>query len=276
MEAVDRVLAKWLTELPPDLCTRPSQTSAKGGSKTNIWRSLLFMTYNTALMQFHRHRPFELRDVDNAVEASDSEICTEAASSLIQIFDDLQQLDLLGRCWFSAPSSLFTAMLQISGELKSSNPILTLRYKEKYDSGLYCLKKLSKHWLYATSIFHLFQNSFSKPRHATSAATTAGGPPAIIPEQVSPELESPTTTSSTGAPVPGSHAMEHHPQNGNIQEMNWMQLFSLGDANTSNINMEQNRWLTSINDWQSLYWSDPLANMRLDDNFGDLQFDWTR
>lgn len=249
---VDTTLAQWLTQLPEELKWRSSQSNA------DPWVLLLHLTYNTALTLFHRPRTSDVGDFSS----SDETICSDSSTTMLKIFEELRLQSGLRYCWFWAPSCLFTAMLQISGEMKCQNPILLLQCREKYDSGLLSLRKMTKYWLFATSILRLFQYSATKP------VQTPSRPNATIQD-----LESPLGTASSLGAISNSNIGMHQISD-TQQEMNWTQLLSLSDSNLENMNVENNRWLSSLNEWQSLYWSDPLTNIRLDDSLGDFHTDW--
>ena len=266
IEAVDNALAEWLLSLPPSL--RDKSTGETGN------HSLLMMhlTYNTALIQFHRSL-FDVRDEDAGAEtAGDREICAEAASNIIRIFDWLCHNSGLRHCFFWASNSLFTAMLEINGQLRRSNPILALRCKEKYESGISSLRRLTRYWLFATSVLRLFESNSMKAAHDRADMLSSS----LSAEQVSPDQESPFTRM---APA-GSHLNSTgqliglNADSSQQNTMDWIQCLSFGDPNAGNMNVERNRWQHSIEEWQSLYWSDPLDNIRLEDNFGQFQYDW--
>jgi transcriptional regulatory protein AMDR len=314
VEAVDNALAQWLVELPPYLRDR----SAKMASSTTMMRAgedgdrcyqssvmLLHLTYNAVLIQFHRFLSNErggdgleggsssrTTEQERMQTAGDKEICAEAASNIIQIFERLGAATSGGFrcCCFWAPHALFTAMLEVGGQLKSVNPILAVRSKEKYESGLRSLRKLTRYWLFATSVLRLFEsNSIKPPRRETAASSShRRRETSASSEQASPDQESPLATISSAGAVSnsgGSFMAMNHQEPGNQQQqqnqhqqqqttMDWVQMFSYGDPNIGNMHVERNRWQNSLEEWQSLYWSDPLDNIRLEDNFGQFQYEW--
>lgn len=271
LELVDAALAEWLVELPTDFQEYSRQTAVEW----DYWPSLLHLTYNTVLVQFHRRLDDSDSDPSSHSAGNDEDICAGAASNIIRIFDQLDQHSALRFCWFWAPSTLFTAMLEIRGQLKCRNPILALRIKEKYDAGLLSLHKLTRHWLYATSILRLFQsNSIEKSQKDT--ANQERSTPRT--DHNIPEWESPAATVSSLGAISNSATQgvasmlsQSHPD---AQEMDWVRLQQYADPATVNMHVEQNRWHNSLNEWQSVYWSDPLASIHLEDNFGQFRFDW--
>lgn len=173
---IDLALAQWLINLPPELREQGSTSEREPGP----WSQMILLTYNAVLIQFHRPMAKLGRDESTLASSSDEEICAEAASAIIHLFERLQQQSALKYCWFSAPSTLFTALLQISGQLKCDNPIRALRAQEMYDSGLRSLRKLARHWLFAASLWRLFQSNLIKP---TQTAPGQGG---IVPAELDP------------------------------------------------------------------------------------------
>ncbi|EXJ84241.1 hypothetical protein A1O3_04908 [Capronia epimyces CBS 606.96] len=262
LEVVDRALAEWSMHLPPVL--RESSTGLM--MDTSPWVPLLHLTYNTVLIQFHRTTSHHANS-HARIASSDREICADAASNIIKNFQCLREHGALQSCWFWAPSSLFTAMLQISGELKCHNSILALRYREKYDSGLLSLRKLSRHWLFAVSVLRLFQSNANKPAENT-AGLNLTSPSSVIANQL--EEDSSLTSVSRAEVMSTSTATAVHSTLGQVppQEMEWVQPPTLGDTSVGSMHLELNRWQNNLNEWQSLYWSDPLANISLEDILG--------
>ena len=267
LEVVDSALADWLVGLPPEL----RENSAQRSTDTGPWPLLLHLTYYTILIQFHRPLSSSREGASVGDSSSDDEICADAASNIIRIFEHLCQRSALHHCWFWTYSTLFAAMLQISGELKCKNPILALGVKKKYESGLHSLRGLSRHWLFAVSVLRLFQSNASKPTQQLPGRLQHTP---TIADQTSPEGSSLAMLSPVGwmSSSVGSttHLNMEQPQ---PREMEWIQPFSFGSENTGDMDLERNRWQSNLNDWQSRYWSDPLANIYLEDNFGRFQWD---
>lgn len=273
LEIVDSALVEWLICLPLDLREHPRQSTADW----NPWALLLHLAYNTVLIQFHRPLSETADDLSPGNASNDDDICADAASNIVQIFEQLDQRSVLRYCWFWAPSTLFTAVLQLSGQLRCKNPILAFRVREKYDSGMLSLRKLTRHWLFATSVLRLFQSNSIEPSRKASGRhhRVASSPTA---DQIPPEQESPAVTVSSLGSIPSSTARamasDLNGDQPDPQEMDWMRLLQYGDANALNMHVEPNRWQNSLNEWQSIYWSDPLASIRLEDNLGEFRFEW--
>ena len=230
LDAFDKALASWRINLPPELRAYEDDTESP-------WPAMLHLAYNTALLQFHRL----------TAGPEDADICADAAATIVQIFGLLSGRSMLPLCWFWAPSALFAAILQVDCQVKCGNPIRALHAKTKYDTSLAVLRRLGRHWLFATSVLRLFQSN-----------SIAGGR-----EDASPNQSPVASLSASGQVVtvqPGQHA-----------EMGWVQPFSY-DANMEFPNMERNHWQSHPDQWQSLYFSDPLANIYLGENFGDFSY----
>ena len=269
LDRVDAALADWLIKFPPDLC---QQTGWRPSGGPGPWSLLLHLTYNTFLIQVHR--PMLSNTMGDTVvpeSSADEKMCLDATSNIIQLFEQLIQQSALPRCWFWAPTSLFTALLYLRNQLKLSNPILRLRVNEKYESGMRSLKKLSRHWLFATSVWRLFQSNSIKTAVAPGLAGETSG-------QISSETDSPQVTVSSIEDSTGQNntSTATHTDQFQLQDMNWIQPLGSGQSPDATYAMlvERNRWQDSLEDWQSIYWSDPLANIRLPECPGEFQLDW--
>ncbi|OAQ65877.2 fungal specific transcription factor [Pochonia chlamydosporia 170] len=269
LDAIDAALAEWLMSLPPLMAS----SSAPGP-----WSSLLHLTYNTVLLQFHRSASHLTGNSHDSERTGDEEICSDASTNIIQIFETLHQNSFLRSCWFSGPSSLFAAMLQISGQLQSANPILALRARTKYESSLVTLRKLSRYWLFATSVWRLFQSNSIRAEKEKLRKNGESTVPAAT-DEVSPPQFSPADLSVSSIAGPGSNSEQiitggssypTHTQHST--EMDWVQMLSFNDPNLTLMNVESNRWQNNPDQWNSLYFSDPLANIQLGDHFAYMQF----
>ena len=58
-----------------------------------------------------------------------------------------------------AVDALFTTLIQLSAEIRVSNPILSAYAKRRFDSALDALRLLAEYWLNAESILRLFEDS---------------------------------------------------------------------------------------------------------------------
>lgn len=263
LDELDTRLAEWFVGLPPSL--RGYRGHREGQDDPNPL--LLHLTYNAVLIQFHRLATRSGHDGAEIDSRAHEEICVDAASNIIQIFEQLIQQSNLHRCWFAAPSFLFTATLQVRAQIKSENPILGLKARSGYDSGLKSLRNLSRHWLFAASVWRLFRSN-SVP------ATGAGAPASASPEP------SPATTNSSMQFVPAvsdQNGTEAYPSRihdrDTTNEMGWVTLADPASWTAMDMYPEQDRWQQSLSSWQSAYWSDPLAASCLYGELGDLNLD---
>ena len=61
--------------------------------------------------------------------------------------------------WISDTNAIFTAMVQVSMELRFSNPVLAINALRRFDFSLFSLRKLAEYWIYAESILRIFEES---------------------------------------------------------------------------------------------------------------------
>ncbi|OAA60332.1 Transcription factor [Niveomyces insectorum RCEF 264] len=271
-DVIGAALAEWLGNLPPDF----REHSREAQNEWDRWPLLLHLTYNTVLIQFHR----PLRDADATSMSTPTssyaeDICADSASNIIRIFDQLDRHSALRYSWFWSPNALFTAMLELHGQLKCQNPILAFQIREKYNAGLLSLRRLTRYWLYATSVLRLFQSNSLETTQRTAAArrtsTSAGDQPFIDQQSPCETVSSLGAASTSNARGITSMVDANQPD---PQEMDWVRLLQYGDGSHMNMHVERNRWHNSLTEWQTLYWSDPLASIDLGDGVGDFQFDW--
>lgn len=150
LENADEALANWCLMLPLSL--------QLGASMFNVWSSSLHLTYNNLLILLHRPRPkTPLENQDHGL--NDADICSASAVTITGIFEDLRKHNKISVLWYSDVNALFTAMVQISVELRFRNPVLAINALRRFDSGLSSLQCLAEYWINAESIFRLFQES---------------------------------------------------------------------------------------------------------------------
>ncbi|OKL55522.1 hypothetical protein UA08_09211 [Talaromyces atroroseus] len=253
LDAVDASLAQWLANLPlefrQDAALRPSK-------ERNPWPLLLHLTFNTVLVLFHRSPVASRAGSDTGTDGTaDEEICYEATSNIVRIFERLDQQSSLRLCCFWTPSPLFTALLHLRGQLRYKNPILAMRANEKYQSGMQSLRKLSQYWLFASSVWRLFESISTKD--ILSDATIVQAPQGTIPlEEISPNSYAGTEMNVAEQAQP--------------RESEWAQVLTSEEPLHGRYTaMDQYRWQDHLSEWHSLYWSDPLASMRLQEDFGE-------
>ncbi|KAK7409218.1 hypothetical protein QQX98_008594 [Neonectria punicea] len=156
IKQVDEALADFAMRLPEHM--RLSL------SNVDVWQSTLHLTYNNFLILLHRAPQNEIRDPPTSESLSDLEICRDSAMTVTLILEGLRTNGTLSGLWLSGINSLFTAILQVSTELDSNNPVVASKSLRRFDSLLLCLRELSRDWLYAMSVLRLFEDRASKDR----------------------------------------------------------------------------------------------------------------
>lgn len=242
LKSFDLKLAEWLTSLPADLRDR--------NQPARLSKLMLHLTYETTLVQVHRLQLSSSAAVLTMEMLDNDKICSEAASSIIRIFEELDKLSALHNCWFWAPSALFTAILQIQMQLRSENPLISMKAQETIISGLRILRRLSQHWLMAESVWRLFQFD---PRSSSTETTPQGAQPIMrLPDQDSLDesrfLTNRAAIDLTNAPT---------------EEVDWINFISFEEDQSEDLHIRPNRWQDHSREWQSLYWCDPLSGLDL-------------
>ncbi|KAL6806410.1 hypothetical protein GGI42DRAFT_367217 [Trichoderma sp. SZMC 28013] len=248
LQALDLKLAEWLLNLPSALRDRSQPTS--------VYKSMLFLTYETTLVQVHRLRLPSPDDVPSVDLLDNDRICREAASKIIFIFEELDKRSALQKCWFCAPSALFTALVQVQAQTRSENPIISLKAQDEYASGLRILQRLSQHWLVAASMWRLFQFG---PRTDDTRTTTQEVLPSIgnLSQR---NLENEGLQSVTIRTASKEGATE---QETLTEEREWINFLSFEEEQPGDLHIQPNRWEESSSEWQSLYWRDSLGGLDL-------------
>jgi transcriptional regulatory protein AMDR len=151
LQKTDEALANWSLRLPSIL---QSQVGLNG----DLWAANLQLIYNTALVLLHRTKPHPTLSKSRA-HGEDSDICITAATVIQSVFQCLCQKDEIKYLWTSSINCLFTALIQLSVEVRLSNPILVISALRRYDSALSSLRELARYWPNAQSILHFFESS---------------------------------------------------------------------------------------------------------------------
>jgi transcriptional regulatory protein AMDR len=283
LQTLDARVAEWFVRLPSEFQNIAGGYRSEDSSSAN--GLLLHLSYNAILTQFHR---LLIKGSSEGVTDDESraheDICSEASSNTLTIFEQLSRQSSLHRCWFAAPSFLFAAMLQARSQMRSNNPILALKARARETSGLRSLRSLSKHWLFATSVWRLFRSN-SISHTATATATPKPSETQGLGGQDSPGQASSIATASSMHLVPMVNSIpeerEHLVQenatadyNGQLDSMSWIQFANPSDSAPANLYTDQGRMQQSLHDWQSVYWSDPLADLSLSGGIGDFNLQW--
>jgi transcriptional regulatory protein AMDR len=146
----DQRLAEFITNLPEQL-----QLSL---TELDTWQATLHLSYNNFLILLHRPLPWKEQTESNPDPIGDLHICSDAVVAIVSIFEGLRRRGYLGNLWLPSIYTLFTAMVYITRELDSVNPVVAAKSSRMFDSLLLTLRELSQHWLYAQSLIRLFEN----------------------------------------------------------------------------------------------------------------------
>ncbi|KAH6696822.1 fungal-specific transcription factor domain-containing protein, partial [Plectosphaerella plurivora] len=165
----DEALAAFITSLP-----EPLQLPATG---MNTWQATLHLTYNNFLILLHRPPPHSSGD-PSLDTASDLSICADAAAAIANIFDAMRAQESLSKLWMASIYTLFTALVHLSSQVASPNPLVVARSKRLYSSLVLSLREMSTRWLYAKSLLRLFDRGVGQdgprtPSHNGADASTA-------------------------------------------------------------------------------------------------------
>lgn len=78
---------------------------------------------------------------------------------MIGLFESLWKRDQLSHLNVFAVNSLFTGMIQVSAEMRVTNPVLVANAMRRFDTAHDVLRCLAKYWLNAEVILKLFEES---------------------------------------------------------------------------------------------------------------------
>ncbi|PKS08189.1 hypothetical protein jhhlp_005465 [Lomentospora prolificans] len=167
LQQTDERLASWALRLPQQLHLHST-------SGSTIWTANLHLHYNMALILLHRSQPHSNPENDTVRKQYDenTEICVAAAATIQSLFQNICEADSLKCLWMSTINCIFTALIQLSAEIRLSNPLLAISALRRYDSALVSLKKLARYWPNAQSILHFFEKSVRM--NATAHESGAG------------------------------------------------------------------------------------------------------
>ncbi|TPX11502.1 uncharacterized protein E0L32_007713 [Thyridium curvatum] len=244
MRKADESLANWSIQLP-----QPLQLNI--GPNLDPWTALVQLQYNTVLLLLHRQQPYP--EADDDVRPDDVDICTNAAVAIQQIFQYLNEREQIKYLWTSAINFLFTALIQLSVEVRIANPVLAISAIRRYDSALSSLRRVAEYWPNAQSVIEFFENSV-RLQGVNEAQTTQ-----------EPSAEDATTAHDIGQEL---HAGEvEQPENFNIAlqslesgtdpyGLDLAQLFTnimSGRQYPQSDEAVGNPW----SEWQRIYWQRP-------------------
>jgi transcriptional regulatory protein AMDR len=281
LASADSQLARWSLLLPQHLRLRPTLT-------LDLWPATLHLFYNTTLILLHRPRPQTAQDPGsptNPDNQNDAEICSAAAGVIQSIFESLCEREHLASLWTFSVTALFTAMIQLSVEVRFANPLLAIAAVRRYDSTLYSLRKLAKYWPHAESVLHFFEHSERLQRQNVhvEGSGQGGSPDGLL---ASPGTSRRISDSRTAAPSPVINAsaspntifggplqipevttppdLREHTQSGyldratSVEETDvaksWRQLFPFTDT----FEAEGAPGAAFLEHWKEAYWQEPF------------------
>ncbi|KAF8850792.1 hypothetical protein BDZ45DRAFT_808874 [Acephala macrosclerotiorum] len=272
----DAALANWCLMLPSHLQMVTSNMS--------LWASSLHLTYNNFLILLHRPHPRASQRSED-VGRNDSDICSAAAIAVASIFEDLRQKDRIKYLWISDINALFTAMIQVSVELRFSNPVLAINALRRFDSTLLSLRKLAEYWINTESILRFFEES-SHVQHgirlgkgsvehdqAQNTSVPEGKEPTEIPDSISVRDE---TWNSSGridldmladaadAARDKTTAMVQNPPE--LPE-DWNGILTQTDKSPEDFVVNASDLMNLNNEWREIYWEEPGLSRSFPDGF---------
>ncbi|KAF9875474.1 acetamidase regulatory protein [Colletotrichum karsti] len=171
----DTALAELITNLPERL--------QHSRSDPDPWQAIFHLTYNNFLILLHRPSPNRdhpegQADAPAPAPAADTDlsICCDAAITICSIFESLRKRNLLTKIWIPSIHMLFTALVHVSDQMKSDNPLIAAKSKRLFDSLILTLHALKGQWLYAQSLLALFEggNGVAAPNRAETGTEGEG------------------------------------------------------------------------------------------------------
>lgn len=157
LHRTDQELAKWLLQ-------QSLSETQSSSSQVQLSTATSQILYNTALILLHRGQPYE-QDIHGTsdVRRDDASICCTAAFAVQQIFHQLCEYNQIKCLWVFGVNCLFTAIIQLSVQIKTSNPVVAISAFRRYESALTSMRHVTDYWPNAKSILHFFEN-FVRPR----------------------------------------------------------------------------------------------------------------
>lgn len=182
LRRTDEDLATWALRLPTSL-------QLHLGPRLDLWAANLQLVYNTALILLHRTRSYHASSSSRAQQqGEDSDICKTAAGVVQDLFQCLCERNETKFLWTSSINCLFTALIELSAEVRLSNPVLAISALRRYDSALFSLRELARFWPNAQTVLHFFENSVKLQEKPESVSATNNAP--VAAEEISKPSES--------------------------------------------------------------------------------------
>ncbi|KAK5653050.1 hypothetical protein OQA88_9336 [Cercophora sp. LCS_1] len=145
LQRLDQSLAQWSLQLPESLHIQPA-------ASLELWPACLQLQYNMTLLLVHRSGP------QGSPTRVDAEICAMAASFIQSIFQGICEKGDLKSLWISFVNCIFTALIQLNIEVRTSNPLVALPSLMRYDAALSSLRQFAEYWPNAYAIVHFFES----------------------------------------------------------------------------------------------------------------------
>lgn len=257
----DTALADWCLNLPDTLQLRSWET--------DIWTSSLHLTYSNFLILLHRPHPRATKGSDD-YGPNDSDICGTAANTITSIFESLRSRDMIKYLWISDINALFTAMVQVSVELRFSNPVLAVNALRRFDSSLLSLRKLAEYWTNAESILRIFEES-SQLQYAIRLGESVKEQGQTLdnssnssnhdPSELSATRQTGIRTVDSDTLVATASDVSSDPRETN----SWRDLFPTSDSAADDYLALGD--LAMDNEWREIYWQEPGISESFRDGF---------
>lgn len=145
----DAALANLITHLP--------EKFQNPKSDPDPWQAIFHLSYNNFLILLHRPSPNQDPESPSAAADTDLSICCDAAITICSVFESLRKRNLLNKLWIPSIHVLFTALVHVSDQMRSANPLIVAKSKRLFDSLILTLHALKGQWLYAQSLLALFE-----------------------------------------------------------------------------------------------------------------------
>lgn len=142
---LNSTLARWSLELPEELRSWPGQGLC-------LWPSCLQLQYNTVLILLHRAPPWKQQ------AGQDANVCAVAAGCIVSLLQTICDRDGLKCLWISAVNSIFTALIQMDVQVRTSSPVLRIPALMHYGNTVAVLRSFSEYWPNALPILHFFEH----------------------------------------------------------------------------------------------------------------------
>jgi len=216
-----------------------------------LWTVLLHLTFNNFLILLHRPHPrasSESRDHG----PNDADICSSSANAIAAIFEDLRAKDHIKYLWISDFNALFTTMVQLSVELRFSNPILALNALRRFDSTLLSLRSVVEYWPNADWILRIFEES-SQIQHGNrlgkGSLDTQATHDEPTDERLEPDVLADAAHVASDSPVT-STGNRHDESN------DWTSFVSPNESAPPDF-LLTSEMMNLDSEWREIYWQEP-------------------